>query len=82
MLPDRNGIGDPCWTAPGTLLTLGPPAGRDPRSQVTRPPRRAATSLQRDWVLADPSTELDRFRAYYEARFPPSAPQDAAQKAS
>jgi hypothetical protein len=43
-----------------------PPVGRDMPSA----PHRAARRLQRDWVLADPSTELDRYRAYYDAVIP------------
>jgi hypothetical protein len=53
-----------------TRLRSQPPAGRDAPAQVPAAPRRAAMSLQRDWVLADISTELDRFRAYYDAAIP------------
>jgi hypothetical protein len=47
-----------------------PPAGRDAPAQVPAAPGWAAMALHRDWILAGTSTELDSFRAYYEACFP------------
>ena len=70
-LPAVSGAAGSGTLAPGSLMTSHP--GRTParRRTPTAAGRGAPTDLHRDWVTAPRDEDLTRFRAWYEAQFPP-----------